>query len=277
MSYHSAQLGRGRYQQELPRRYNSVGRQCTSGPNPRGIYSAHAGNHSYSSEYMSNDGMNSSHTKNYYSTARYDLAKPVSQSAEENSPYVVPQSNEEIMNSLIYCSVNPSDYELSDYETHHHRYEQDSEFYEKQLESQLIEVASHKGLLVSFEICKYSKNFNVTVRAGSYLTQSTHKRKRAAKLSASKELLNILVKLPDCNIPSPPYSIDSSPSNLNVSTPPHSKPIHQLKELVLQEKWSKPVYSVSCCDTVPIKYYLCSVQVGICSAIGMYVVTYYMY
>lgn len=208
------------------------------------------------------------------------LPRSLSASAEETLPYVVPQSKEEVMNSLIDSSLNdPRDEQPEQMyyqQQSQHSSNNMSEFFEKQLEVKLVEIASQKGLLPSLEISRYSsRNFHVKANAGSYFAEYVHRKKKTAKQLAIKQLLKVLESLPDN--PSPHDSSYYSANVSSLSSPADKAPptlacnsIELLNEFIMENDLSFPVYSVSCCDTSPVKYFMCSVQVGIYSGIGKY-------
>ena len=214
--------------------------------------------------------------------------------------YYVPTSKEEVMNSLIQCSLNPPPLEepmafnFTNICTPR-----------KDVEETILEVASRKGLLVSFEFSVKHYNYRgsttqVKAKAGSHVCIASHDRKKMAKYLAAKQLLHVLEKLPDkCHMAldqpdcamstpsllSPPPSTSTSP----LLVPKHSlsQPvgyhgntsenndiedvncIGQLQELMMQEGQPLPVYSVSCYSSSGhINYFMCTVQAGNLSAIG---------
>lgn len=214
--------------------------------------------------------------------------------------YHVPTSKEEVMNSLIQCSLNPPPLEepmafnFANICTPR-----------KDVEETILEVASRKGLLVSFEfsVKHYTHRGSTTqvkAKAGSHVCIASHNRKKMAKYLAAKQLLHVLEKLPDkCHmaLDQPDYAMStpsllSPPPSTNTSPllePKHSlsqpvghhgntsknndikdvNSIGQLQELMMQQGQPLPVYSVSCYGSSGhINYFMCTVQAGNLSAIG---------
>ena len=214
--------------------------------------------------------------------------------------YYVPTSKEEVMNSLIQCSLDPPPLEEPMAFNFTNTCTQ-----KKDIEETILEVASRKGFLVSFEFSV--KHFShrgsatqVKAKAGSHVCIASHNRKKMAKYLAAKQLLHVLEKLPDkCHVAliQPDHSI-SAPSLLSPppssSTSPLLVPKHslsqpvgyhgntsenddmeyvnsigQLQELMMQQGQPLPVYSVSSYSSSGrVNYFMCTVQAGSLSAIG---------
>ena len=214
--------------------------------------------------------------------------------------YHVPTSKEEVMNSLIQCSLDPPPLEEPMAFNFTNMCTQ-----KKDIEETILKVASRKGLLVSFEfsVKHYTHRGSTTrvkAKAGSHICIASHNRKKIAKYLAAKQLLHILEKLPDkCHMAliqpdhsiSPP-SLLSPPSSTSTSPllmPKHSlsqpvgyhrntsenddvedvNSIGQLQELMMQQGQPLPVYSVSSYGSSGhANYFMCTVQAGSLSAIG---------